>query len=85
MPMQTDNQSPTEVITPNTFKLGDVVRLKSGGPSMTISLVLSNNAVECVWFPNDLQIVSNTFRSDTLQTVSGVQAFKKVICPNPNL
>jgi uncharacterized protein YodC (DUF2158 family) len=32
-----------------TFKPGDVVRLRSGGPDMTVSLVDGHN-VHCVWW-----------------------------------
>ena len=31
------------------FKLGDVVQLKSGGPSMTVEAI-SGNDVVCIWF-----------------------------------
>ncbi|CDZ50405.1 YodC family protein [Neorhizobium galegae] len=33
-----------------TFKIGDVVRLKSGGPLMTLSYIKSSESVGCVWF-----------------------------------
>jgi uncharacterized protein YodC (DUF2158 family) len=35
------------------FKVGDIVRLKSGGPDMSISSVtagMTQNMVHCVWF-----------------------------------
>jgi uncharacterized protein YodC (DUF2158 family) len=32
------------------FKVGDVVKLKSGGPEMTVSEV-DDDEIECVWFP----------------------------------
>lgn len=31
------------------FKIGDVVRLKSGGPAMTVDSV-ENHTLTCVWF-----------------------------------
>jgi uncharacterized protein YodC (DUF2158 family) len=32
------------------FKVGDVVRLKSGGPKMTIGASMKDDRVECHWF-----------------------------------
>jgi uncharacterized protein YodC (DUF2158 family) len=32
------------------FKIGDAVRLKSGGPPMTVKLAEWVDAVTCVWF-----------------------------------
>jgi len=32
------------------FKIGDVVQLKSGGPTMTVSKFGDDNRVYCVWF-----------------------------------
>ncbi|MEZ8103209.1 YodC family protein [Vibrio bivalvicida] len=34
------------------FQLGDVVILKSGGPSMTVSYVDKDNECRCYWFLN---------------------------------
>ncbi len=43
-----------------SFNIGDVVVLKSGGPSMTVSNILTNNThVGCVWFINDIRHESN--------------------------
>ncbi len=38
-----------------TFAVGDVVKLKSGGPNMTIQRIFSEEETEyatCVWFEN---------------------------------
>ena len=36
------------------FSLGDIVRLKSGGPWLTIAkMELETDSVEVVWFDND--------------------------------
>ena len=35
------------------FSKGDTVRVNSGGPLMTVSNVLSNNQLECIWFNDD--------------------------------
>jgi uncharacterized protein YodC (DUF2158 family) len=56
------------------FKVGDIVKLKSGGPKMTIEkfgTVNSNNAdgIHCVWFDNvqgDEQLKSGKFIPETL-------------------
>ena len=42
--------------SPDTFKIGDVVKLKSGGPEMTITnmddsfSIISDDAASCDWF-----------------------------------
>ncbi len=33
------------------FKVGDLVRLKSGGPVMTVSYAPGKTRVGCCWFP----------------------------------
>ena len=49
------------------FKVGDVVRLKSGGPSMTVKDAESSpGTVECVWFAGEL-IQSAYFVPDVLK------------------
>jgi uncharacterized protein YodC (DUF2158 family) len=32
------------------FKIGDIVQLKSGGPKMTVTNVLSESVVQTAWF-----------------------------------
>lgn len=32
------------------FKVGDVVKLKSSGPKMTVTNISSDNEVSCIWF-----------------------------------
>ena len=50
------------------FKVGDVVRLKSGGVRMTVELI-DGDAVLCVWFDkNDLK--RGGFPSETLEAVA---------------
>ncbi|SDH21751.1 YodC family protein [Pelagibacterium luteolum] len=37
-----------------TYKLGDVVKLKSGGPAMTVVSEAGNdNKIDCQWFNED--------------------------------
>jgi uncharacterized protein YodC (DUF2158 family) len=43
------------------FSKGDTVRVNSGGPLMTISNVLSNNQLECIWFNDDDDVNIHTF------------------------
>jgi len=51
----------------NKFKVGDVVRLKSGGPSMTVKDAESSpGTVECVWFAGGI-IQSAYFVPDVLK------------------
>ena len=42
------------------FKAGDVVRLKSGGPKMTVSGKV-NEALTCVWYAGEHQGYSTSF------------------------
>jgi uncharacterized protein YodC (DUF2158 family) len=37
----------------NQLQVGAVVKLKSGGPLMTVQDVLDSGKVNCVWFPHE--------------------------------
>lgn len=51
-------------------KPGDVVRLKSGGPKMTVSsLDTYNHIVYCKWFVHD-ELKSERFNPESLEVVS---------------
>jgi uncharacterized protein YodC (DUF2158 family) len=51
------------------MRSGDVVRLKSGGPDMTVSLKLGED-VNCVWFASgDTDVHRYTFEAEMLETV----------------
>jgi uncharacterized protein YodC (DUF2158 family) len=50
------------------FKIGDVVKLKSGGPSMTVSSLESNGELWCVWFANN-ESKGTGFKPDMLEPV----------------
>ncbi len=62
---------------PQKFKKGDVVKLKSGGPSMTIEkyklivgykkTTVSENVAICTWFDNDGKLQSVEFEQDSLK------------------
>lgn len=58
--------SKERTIDDQSFKPGDVVRLKSGGPSMTIEQV-SNKAIRCAWFNSGGGYNSGVFHVDTLE------------------
>ena len=62
-----------------TFKVGDVVRLKSGGYPMTVAMdqLANSDSVSCVWHDADGRISDWYFQSDTLisaDTVAGIAA-----------
>ncbi|AXI42835.1 YodC family protein [Sulfitobacter sp. SK011] len=46
--------------------VGDVVRLKSGGPVMTVEATVGDGAAICCWFTHGLQRYNATFASETL-------------------
>ena len=52
----------------SNFKIGDVVRLHSGGPAMTVSDG-AGRAVECTWFNDATQLVSSIFPAEALKLV----------------
>ena len=48
------------------FKVGDVVRLKSGGPKMTVVEAKEDDSIECQWFASN-EPKHETFRAETLK------------------
>lgn len=46
------------------FTKGETVRLNSGGPLMTVSNVLSNNQLECMWFNDDDDVCIHSFDAE---------------------
>lgn len=36
--------------TEEQYKIGDIVKLKSGGPNMTVGMVLAKGRYRCQWF-----------------------------------
>ena len=61
------------------YKIGDVVRLKSGGPMMTV--VHSNKCVHCVWYTKDLLLESSYFDPDVICFVEQVSLKKNTSVP----
>lgn len=51
------------------FSIGDRVRLKSGGPVMTIEEI-SGDDISCVWFDNAGVVVRNIFNPQTIETAA---------------
>lgn len=44
------------------FAIGDVVRLKSGGPAMTVTHIGERGGISCTWFPDiDVAPINNIF------------------------
>ncbi|WP_165576243.1 YodC family protein [Aeromonas bestiarum] len=50
------------------MKVGDVVKLNSGGPSMTV-LTIDEKEAKCLWFTSDYQLQSATFPLDVIDLV----------------
>ena len=51
---------------PTTFRVGDEVELKSGGPMMTVQDITPDDMVVCVWFDQN-ESKERAFKSDTLK------------------
>lgn len=48
------------------FKPGDVVRLNSGGPAMTV-VDANERSVNCLWFDNNLELKQQSLRPAVLK------------------
>jgi uncharacterized protein YodC (DUF2158 family) len=51
------------------MRVGDVVRLRSGGPDMTVECLRGAGLVECVWF-NEGRREGGQFLTQTLEMVT---------------
>lgn len=53
------------------FKVGDLVKLKSGGPVMTINYIREeqDNECVCVWFTEKKEAISKHFNQATLMKI----------------
>ena len=56
------------------MKVGDTVRLKSGGPLMTVSSLLESNEIMCTWFNGD-ELKSAAFPIDTVEVESDTDIY----------
>lgn len=54
----------------NEFNVGDVVKLRSGGPVMTIKAYLGDDEFSCIWFDKGPFIQLGTFPAKTLKIVA---------------
>jgi uncharacterized protein YodC (DUF2158 family) len=54
-----------------SMKIGDRVRLRSGGPLMTITGLLSDETVNAAWFTAAGEIRESLFLMATLQVIEG--------------
>ena len=63
------------------LKTGDIVRLKSGGPAMTVDKV-NNSKISCVWFKEE-HLKNAIFRKDTLERYDAVESFSKTTTSTP--
>lgn len=57
--------------TSNKFKIGDVVKLKSGGPDMTVRSAPDNpgQVYQCQWFAGK-KLEQGAFREESLEMAS---------------
>jgi len=56
-------------VTSTKYQVGDVVRLKSGGPLMTVQQATYADNIVCTWFGEDNKRLSEGFHPRTLQTM----------------
>ena len=59
-------------------KCGDVVKMKSGGPKMTVSNFCKNEGWLCQWFNEDRDLQYGSFQADQLEFVIEVVEATKV-------
>ena len=50
------------------FEVGNIVKLKSGGPEMTVEKVFENRTYKCQWFAGK-RLESGVFPADSLAPV----------------
>ncbi len=51
----------------NELKIGDVVRMRSGGPTMTVKHVDPDGAVHVVWFDSEDHLQQAKVKPDTIK------------------
>jgi len=53
--------------TMDNFQKGDVVQLKSGGPTMSVHTVGGDGGIFCQWFDKDGVLKNGSFQSEQLK------------------
>jgi uncharacterized protein YodC (DUF2158 family) len=53
-----------------TFEPGDVVILKSGGQSMTVAAIASDDTVECIWLGDEGDLFRQAIPAVALTSVA---------------
>lgn len=51
----------------SNFKIGDVVQLKSGGPTMTVSETNDAGMAVCTWFDSEHELKEHAFNQEILE------------------
>jgi uncharacterized protein YodC (DUF2158 family) len=57
-------------MTTPEFKPGDLVRLKSGGPLMTVSVLMDSGRIACLWFGDSKEMIYGRFSAKCLDPIS---------------
>jgi uncharacterized protein YodC (DUF2158 family) len=52
------------------YEVGDVVRLRSGGPEMTVKKVQDSGWIECMWFTKERSLGQASFPKKTVVRVN---------------
>lgn len=58
------------------FKPGDIVKLRSGGPKMTVEKYHKRDVVKCIWFVGD-EVKQGFFRQGFLTLATDEKEIKK--------
>lgn len=63
-------QEVNERLKPMQFESGEVVRLKSGGPRMTVDVAITDGqSVNCSWFDTDYKLQHSSFSVGAIEKV----------------
>jgi uncharacterized protein YodC (DUF2158 family) len=59
------------MITIEQISVGTTVRLKHGGPQMTITQIYTDDTVDCSWFNNTLDFCTEKVQFEALDIIDG--------------